>query len=184
MKSFFLVAILSLYAQLSFAVLPGTDDIPVSRQGSVGDAHVLLRKIAALAPLSQLNNGQYEEFQSAVKKLGRADGEIYVRELEDFIPQAAAVDPALAKVKGVLKQSEITVTYRTPPVRSPGRHFTDGKTNLFLERWVELKGRVIHGECPDLFVCDPVYQFYVDSVKVTVFRGYQGGGYTSAGGGG
>jgi hypothetical protein len=195
MKKLILAAMFSLYAQLSFAILPGIDGLPVTKQGDVGEAQVLMQKIAAIAPLSPLNDGQFEEFQLAVKKLvevqrrtyvkklGELHGQIYVQDFWDVLPQQAAVDPALAKLKGPLKQSAITVTYRTNSGTAPGRYFTDGNTNLFLSRIVELKGIVIHGECPDLFVCDQVYQFYVDSVKVSVFRGYQGGGYSSAGGG-
>jgi hypothetical protein len=195
MKRLILAAMFALYAQLSFAIIPGVDDLPVTKVGDVRDAKVLMDKIAAIAPLSPLNDGQFAEFQLALKKIAKVQshthvkqlrqlgGQIYVQDFWDVLPQQAAVDPALAKLEGPLKQSAITVTYSTNTGTDPGRYFTDGNTNLYLGRIVELKGIVIHGECPDLFVCDKVYQFYVDSVKVRVFRGYQGGGFSSAGGG-
>jgi hypothetical protein len=185
MKSLIFATWLLFFSPLCLAMVPtncNPENAEVSQRASVVEAFILLEKVHFLAPLNLLNDGQYEEFSSALGKLGPSVGSLELRELCDFSPQQAALDPALSQKKGALKQTQIKLTYSEPLTNSPAKFFDNGKNSVAISREVELKGRVIRGECKDVLNCTSVYQFYVDSVTIRVLRGYSTGGFSSAGG--
>ena len=158
------------------------NDSAIAQSGSQVDAYSLLEKIDFLGPKNILNNGQYEQFTQSIalarKRLGApTEQRVEIRHLCDFFSQQAAIDPRLKGMTGPLMQHAVSIK-----VKFPDKLRGDRSNNVAIFTSIALKGRVITGQCDDLFKCQSVYQFYVDEVSTMIERGYQVGGFSSAGG--
>ena len=159
---------------------------PVLATVNENQAQALLAKMAMLADSSDLNLVSWKAYQQQLQDMKSkatkvALAEIEIRQICDLGTGFAKVDPILKNLNGPFQQFQVVITNG---VQKELRDASTKHVPVVVETNITLTARVITLNCSDPLNCSNVVQVYLDNVSMETLRGYQTGGFSSAGGGG